>query len=102
MKLSRFVPQFVKSAFNIAISKPTKTVVITRSRKRSDTTKLTELQREFVKFNHEQYKRGNRPAFATKKDLVIYLNTELGLDKGITAYAKIWSPKKSTNIPLEG
>ncbi len=87
------VPQFLITAFNWFISEPAIEVVITHSRKKPDRTKLNLIQIDFIRHKYNQWKDGLYPELRTQKDLTSWLNEALDLDKGVTAYAKIWSPK---------
>ena len=93
MSLKALLPKAVETAWDWLISKPAKEVVITHSRKKPDRTKLTEMQEDFIWEYHKRWVNKELPIGNTQKDLVNWLNKELDLNKGITAYAKIWSPK---------
>jgi hypothetical protein len=96
--ISALVPKFIEAIYN-KLTNTTKKQP-SKSRKTPDRTKFTEADKVFIKFQHEMWTKGNLTHLKTQKDLVKFLNKNLILNKGVTAYAKIWSPKKHIS-PME-
>lgn len=62
-------------------------------RKKSDTTKLTQVHYDFIKFAHKEFKQWNVDHPKDKKsteELKDIINEKMELDKSVAIYSRVW------------
>ncbi len=91
LAVAAIIPKAVETAWDYVFGDEPEVKPV-HLRKKSDTTKLSTAQKASIRHWHNEYVHGDMDA-NTQLELTAFLNHQLNLDKGVTAYAKIWSPK---------
>lgn len=108
-KLVAQVPKLLESTYDYFFGEETKEVLLIETvkstRKKSDKTRLTQYQFDFIHDAYKQWFIFNQDNPSRKKsraDLVEVLNYQLGMNKGITSYSNIWNNKIDRNTLAKG
>lgn len=108
-KLVAQVPKLLENTYDYFFgeeAKEVKTIEVKKSlRKKSDKTRITQYQFDFIQDAYTQWFIFNQKNPTRKKsraDLVAVLNYQLEMNKGITSYSNIWNNKIDRNTLAKG
>ncbi len=108
-KLVAQVPKLLENTYDYFFGEDTKEVKVIETlkppRKRSDKTRFTQCQFDFIQDAYKQWFIFNQDNPSRKKsraDLVDVLNYQLGMNKGITSFSNIWNNKIDRDTLAKG